>query len=66
METFCLIAGQGEIVKLYTDFLKKITIDLSDVGGPSKGWMRKGEEGCSIETAMYSVYILDQERNHVT
>jgi hypothetical protein len=39
---------------------------LSDVGGPSKGWMRKGEEGCSIETAMYSVYILDQERNHVT
>jgi outer membrane translocation and assembly module TamA len=39
---------------------------LSDVGGPSKGWMRKGEEGCSIETAMYSVYILNQERNHVT
>jgi hypothetical protein len=28
--------------------------------------MRKGEEGCSIETAMYSVYILNQERNHVT
>jgi hypothetical protein len=25
---------------------------MSDVGGPSKGWMRKGEEGCSIETAM--------------
>jgi hypothetical protein len=37
-----------------------------DVGGPSKGWMRKGEEGSSIETAMYSVYILNQERNHVT
>jgi hypothetical protein len=28
--------------------------------------MRKGEEDCSIETAMYSVYILNQERNHVT
>jgi hypothetical protein len=28
--------------------------------------MRKGEEGCRIETAMYSVYILNQERNHVT
>jgi hypothetical protein len=28
--------------------------------------MRKGEGGCSIETAMYSVYILNQERNHVT
>jgi hypothetical protein len=28
--------------------------------------MRKGEEGCSIETAMYSVYVLNQERNHVT
>jgi hypothetical protein len=25
---------------------------MSDVGGPSKGWMRKGEEGCCIETAM--------------
>jgi hypothetical protein len=25
---------------------------LSDVGGPSKRYMRKGEEGCSIETAM--------------
>jgi hypothetical protein len=39
---------------------------LSNVRGPSKGWMRKGEEGCSIETAMYSVYMLNQERNHVT
>jgi hypothetical protein len=39
---------------------------MLDVGGPSKGWIRKGEEGCSIETAMYSVYILNQERNHVT
>jgi hypothetical protein len=29
-----------------------MTCTLSDVGGPSKGWMRKGEEGCSIETAM--------------
>jgi hypothetical protein len=28
--------------------------------------MRKGEDGFSIEIAMYSVYILDQERNHVT
>jgi hypothetical protein len=25
---------------------------MSDVGGPSTGWMRKGEEGCSIKTAM--------------
>jgi hypothetical protein len=28
--------------------------------------MRKGEEGCSIKTAMWSVYILNQERNHAT
>jgi hypothetical protein len=27
--------------------------------------MKKGEEGCSIETATYSIYILNQERNHV-
>jgi hypothetical protein len=25
---------------------------LSDVGGPSKRYMRQGDEGCSIETAM--------------
>jgi hypothetical protein len=37
-----LIAGQGEIVKLYTDFLKKITIDPVGCGRTEQRVDEKG------------------------
>jgi outer membrane translocation and assembly module TamA len=58
--------GLSAAQQTYGIYMATYAAVVSDVGGPSKGWMRKGEEGYSIETAMQSVYILNQERNHVT
>jgi hypothetical protein len=43
---FCILLIYSQLESPYNEQI------LLDMGGPSKGWIRKGEEGSSIKAAM--------------